>query len=507
MTRLRFFAEFLAVAVCLSIPAFSPPAAWTAFGKPLRSDLTEAELIRAYEATRPAISFDRAESSEMMQGGAGTSLNPVNRNSFSHPSRNLTFEERGKFQIGNAFFRKVWVASPSSTLASDGLGPLFNARSCQSCHLKDGRGSAPEGSGFLTESMLLFLSVPPDGGEGGKAVPGAPEPVYGGQIQSFAVAPVKSEGRVRVAYKRFPVFLNGGKTVFLRRPVYSVEGLSYGPLSENVITSPRTAQLMIGLGLLEAVHPADIVSNSDPEDGDGDGISGRLNFVRDPQTGDTVIGRFGFKLSSPSVLVQAAKAFVNDIGISNPLADSDWGECTQRQTDCRNAPHGTQKKLGDTEAPDPVLEFVEFYSKNLAVPARRNVNDKQVLHGKRVFYESGCVSCHTPKYVTRKDVSREHSFQLIWPHTDLLLHDMGEGLADNRSPGDSSGSEWRTAPLWGIGLTETVNPEAGYLHDGRAQTLLEAILWHGGEAQAARDKVVSMTPPRRAALIRFLKSL
>lgn len=504
----RFFAEIL-TAVCLLAPAVVCAAA---DGKPFRSDLTEEERIRVYGATRPAVRFDGAEPFEAMQGGAATSLKLVNRDAFSHPSQNLTFEQRGKFQIGNAFFRKNWVASPSSTLASDGLGPLFNARSCQSCHLKDGRGSAPEGSGFLTASMLLLLSVPPESEEQRRSVesgetPNLREPVYGGQIQSFSVPPVKPEGRIRVSYEKFPIFLNGGETVFLRRPAYSVEDLAYGPLSGKAETSPRTAPQMTGLGLLEAVHPDDILAKSDPEDRDGDGISGKPNFVRDPATGGTVIGRFGHKATSHSVLTQAAKAFVNDIGISSPLEKSDWGDCTKRQTDCRNAPHGTQKNLGDSEAPDPVLEFVEFYSKNLAVPARRNAGGKEVLRGKRLFYESGCVSCHTPKYVTRKDVSKEHGFQLIWPYTDLLLHDMGQGLADGRPSGNASGSEWRTPPLWGIGLTQTVNPRAGYLHDGRAESLIEAILWHGGEAQAARDRVVSMTPEQRRALIRFLESL
>ncbi len=480
--------------------------------EPFRYDLTEAERIRVYKLTRPAVSFDRAERFEMMQGGAGTSLKFVNRDSFSHHLQNLTFEQQGKFQVGDAFFRKMWVASPSSTLASDGLGPLFNARSCQSCHLKDGRGSVPQSSGFLTKSMLFFLSVPPDGKYEIKAfenkeILSIPEPVYGGQIQSLSISPVRPEGRVKVIYKKFPVFLNGGKTVFLRHPIYSVENLSYGAMSGSVMTSPRSTPQMTGLGLLEAVHPDDIMAKSDPEDRDGDGISGKPNFVRDTKTGEITIGRFGFKASSGSILMQVAKAFVNDIGISNPLEGSDWGECTKRQTDCRNAPHGAQKHLGDTEAPDPVLEFVEFYSKNLAVPARRNVSDREVLQGKKLFYESQCASCHTPKYVTRKDIEKERGFQLIWPYTDFLLHDMGRGLADGRPSGDASGSEWRTSPLWGIGLVKTVNPNAGYLHDGRAQTLLEAVLWHGGEAQAARDRVVSMTPEQRRVLIRFLESL
>ncbi len=294
----------------------------------------------------------------------------------------------------------------------------------------------------------------------------------------------------------------------MRRPFYSVEGLGYGPLSKSVITSARVSPQVIGLGLLEAIHPNDIIAHSDPQDKNGDGISGRPSFVRDGETGRLVLGRFGHKASTESVLVQSAKAFLNDMGISNPLQKSDWGDCTKEQVECRRSPHGTQTSLGDTEAPDPILEFVDFYARHLAVPARRDVDSEEVLRGKRLFYESNCVSCHTPKYVTRKDTDlKEDSFQLIWPYTDLLLHDMGEGLADGMSAGDASGSEWRTPPLWGLGLVKTVSPDAGYLHDGRAKTLLEAILWHGGEAQKARDEVVSMTPEQRKDLIRFLESL
>ncbi len=206
--------------------------------------------------------------------------------------------------------------------------------------------------------------------------------------------------------------------------------------------------------------------------------------------------------------IQSAEAFAGDIGISTPIVTDAFGECSIAQQDCRDMPSGVQPRLGEVEAPDPVLPLVAFYSRNLAVPARRDVDDPQVLAGKAVFYKTGCASCHTPKFVTSRAAEGEaQRFQLIWPYTDMLLHDMGEGLADGRPVGSASGQEWRTAPLWGIGLTETVNGHTFFLHDGRARNLLEAILWHGGEAEAARDRVVEMNPEDRSALIRFLESL
>jgi CxxC motif-containing protein (DUF1111 family) len=216
-----------------------------------------------------------------------------------------------------------------------------------------------------------------------------------------------------------------------------------------------------------------------------------------------MLGRFGLKAGQPTIRAQAAAAFSGDIGISTTLHPDGWGECTAAEADCRTAPDG-----GAPEADDTVLDLVTFYSRNLAVPARRDLDDPQVLEGKRVFYAAGCPACHTPKFVTDRLEDRpEQSFQLIWPYTDLLLHDMGEGLADHRPEGRATGTEWRTAPLWGIGLTETVTGRASFLHDGRARTLLEAILWHGGEAQASRDAVAALPKAERDALIRFLESL
>jgi CxxC motif-containing protein (DUF1111 family) len=265
---------------------------------------------------------------------------------------------------------------------------------------------------------------------------------------------------------------------------------------------------MIGLGLIEDIPAADLLAHADPDDRDGDGISGRPNWVMDPLSGRVVLGRFGWKAGVPNIETQSADAFAGDIGMSTPLHDTPTGDCTAAQADCMAAPNGVQLELGESEAPDPILPLVTYYSQNLGVPQRRDVGDAAVLRGKQAFYDAGCISCHTPKFVTSRQASIDaHKFQLIWPYADFLLHDMGEGLADHRPEGEASGTEWRTPPLWGIGLTTTVSADARYLHDGRAETLEEAILWHGGEAQAARDAFAGMSKAQRDDLITFLESL
>jgi CxxC motif-containing protein (DUF1111 family) len=265
---------------------------------------------------------------------------------------------------------------------------------------------------------------------------------------------------------------------------------------------------MIGLGLVEQIHPADILAHADPEDRDSDGISGKAAFVRDPASGDLTLGRFGWKGQAPSIRAQSADALAGDIGISSPEAPRHRGDCTKAQAACLAMPTGVQERLGDTEAPPPVMDLITFYSQNLAVPARRDLDDANVLRGKKVFYDLGCTSCHTPKFVTRRDApNKAQAFQLIWPYSDFLLHDMGDGLADGQQVGVATGREWRTPPLWGIGLTGIVGGNAFFLHDGRARNLTEAILWHGGEAKKARDGFAAAAAADRAALIKFLESL
>lgn len=479
----------------------------------VRDDLSDADRTRVAKVTAPATDFSAAESFESNPGGAATTTAILDRNAFSHPSANLTFEGRQTFAVGNGIFRKSWVSSPSSTEASDGLGPLFNARACQTCHLKDGRGHPPAHPEDDAVSMLMRLSVPPSTEQERQALADftllrVPEPTYGGQLQDFAVPGLLAEGRFSIAWEELDIALAGGETATLRRPQVTVGDLGYGPMDPEVMTSLRIANPMIGLGLLEAIHPADLLALADPDDANGDGISGKPSVVRDPITGALTLGRFGWKATAPSVKVQAAEAFAGDIGISTPVVTDSFGECSIAQQICRTMPTGVQVRLGEVEAPDPILDLVTFYSKNLAVPARRDPGDPDVLRGKALFYEAGCAACHTPKFVTSREAENpEHRFQLIWPYTDLLLHDMGDGLADGRPVGTASGREWRTPPLWGVGLTEVVNGHRQLLHDGRARGVLEAILWHGGEAEAAREGVVTMSPEERAALVRFVESL
>ncbi|RYE07475.1 MAG: c-type cytochrome [Hyphomicrobiales bacterium] len=481
--------------------------------RPERQDLTPKDLERVRAVTAPTTDFSASEKFEQLPAGATTNRKLVNRDAFSAFSQNLSFEDQSRFALGNGFFRKVWVASPSSTQSSDGLGPLFNARGCQNCHLKDGRGHPPMGADDDGVSMFLRLSVPAHT-EAEQALLASgeqnviPEPTYGTQLQNFAVTGLRAEGQMAISYTDLPVTLGDGTIVTLREPKYSVTDLAYGPLADDVLLSPRVAPQMIGLGLIETIPAEDILAQADPDDADGNGISGRPNWVKALETGEIMLGRFGWKAGAPTVRTQSAEAFAGDIGLSTPLVGKPYGDCTEVQAECLALPHGEQARLGVSEAPDPVLDLVTHYSQNLAVPQRRDIDDPAVLRGKQAFYESGCIACHTPKYVTSREApNKAHQFQLIWPYADFLLHDMGEGLADLRPEAQASGYEWRTPPLWGIGLTQTVSGHTLLLHDGRARNLTEAILWHGGEAQQARDTFANLPATARDDLLAFLESL
>ncbi len=472
---------------------------------------TAEERERIAAVTGLTQDFTAAERFEEMSAGAATVRARTTADAFSDFSGNLEFSEELDFKVGNGLFKKIWVSSPSSTLASDGLGPLYNARSCQRCHIKDGRGHPPEANDDNAVSMFLRVSVPGDPEDITADIEGwfatLPEPTYGSQLQDLAVTGHAAEYRLDVTWEEIPVELAGGETVSLRKPDWKAADLGYGPMHPNTMISPRVAPQMIGMGLLEAIPAADILANADPDDANGDSISGKASIVWSDEYHQPMLGRFGHKAGNPTVRQQAAQAFAGDMGISSPLYPAGSGECTATQTICIDAPHGDGDDR-EFEIDDDGLELVTFYSRNLGVPARRDVGDPQVLRGKQVFYETGCADCHRPAFVTHRLKDRPaQSFQLIWPWTDLLLHDMGEGLADDRPEGRASGREWRTAPLWGTGLTEQVSGHSYFLHDGRARNRLEAILWHGGEAQASRDQVMDLPKSDRDALIRFLESL
>ncbi|MCQ4260625.1 di-heme oxidoredictase family protein [Stutzerimonas stutzeri] len=445
--------------------------------------------------------FEQAEPGEALSGGDATVMK-FDHNAFSMPAANLAPVRRLDFSVGNSFFRNPWVIAPSSTTARDGLGPLFNTNACQSCHIKDGRGRPAEAERGNAVSMLVRLSIP-GGAEHAEVLHErgiAPEPTYGGQLQDMAVPGVAPEGKVRLTYTTHVERFTDGYEVELRSPQLSITNLGYGPMHPDTQFSVRVAPPMIGLGLLEAIPESAILANADPDDSNGNGISGRPNRVFDQVTRDTSLGRFGWKAGQPNLNQQNADAFFNDMGLSSTLFSG--RSCTEAQTDCLAMPHG-----GEPEVSDHILAQVLFYSRNLGVPARRKVNDPQVLAGKTLFHRAGCQSCHMPKFTTGEADEPELANQVIRPYTDLLLHDMGEGLADNRSEFEANGREWRTPPLWGIGLTQTVSGHSQFLHDGRARNLLEAVIWHGGEAEPAKQAVLKFDSAERSALLAFLESL
>lgn len=459
--------------------------------------------------------FSKAEIGEVQQGGNATHNKKVGRNSFSHPSHNLKFEDELDFKIGNGFFKRIWVSSPASTKSADGLGPIFNAKSCQRCHIKDGRGHPPSGNypDDTAVSMFLRLSVPAKSDTEKQLIASGratviDEPTYGGQLQDFSVQGIPAEGRMQIHYKEKPVVLSDGTMISLRHPEYQVSNLAYGPMQADVMLSPRVTPQMIGLGLLEAISAEDILAQADPDDVDGDGISGRANQIWSAQYDKLMVGRFGWKAGNATLQDQSAGAFSGDMGISTSMKSHPYGDCTDGQVLCRNAPDGNSPKYDNVEMPNEAMEKLVFYTQNLAVPARKNVDSADVLQGKELFYSVGCISCHTPKYKTGDWTGVSSvSNQLIWPYTDLLLHDMGEGLADLRPEGQASGLEWKTPPLWGIGHTKAVNGHTFFLHDGRARNLTEAILWHGGEAKNSRDKFKQMIKADRDAILAFLNSM
>ncbi|MFC6297618.1 c-type cytochrome [Pseudomonas sp. CCM 7893] len=472
-----------------------------------RSPLRLSALLMALSlsACDDAPRFTKAEPGEARSGG-GTTVRKTDQNAFSLPSANLAPTRRLDFSVGNSFFRSPWVIAPSTTTARDGLGPLFNTNACQNCHIKDGRGHPPVASAPNAVSMLVRLSIP-DTPHYAKVIEHmgiVPEPVYGGQLQDMAVPGVAPEGKVRVDYTPVNISFKDGTVVELRKPTLQITQLGYGPMHPDTRFSARVAPPMIGLGLLEAISDADILKNAATKP-DKNGVVGRPNRVWDDARQKTVLGRFGWKAGQPNLNQQNVHAFSGDMGLTTRLRPFD--DCTDAQVACKQAPNGNGPD-GEPEVSDNILRLVLFYTRNLAVPARRDVNGEQVLAGKNLFFQAGCQSCHTPTFTTAQNAAEpELANQVIRPYSDLLLHDMGEGLADHRTEFQASGRDWRTPPLWGIGLTQAVSGHTQFLHDGRARNLMEAVLWHGGEAQAAQQHVLSFNAEQRAALLAFLNSL
>ncbi len=409
---------------------------------------------------------------------------------FSHAFPDMDGASLLVHEIGDMQFEQTFVSAPAPI--NPGLGPLFNSVSCVSCHIGDGRGKPPASASENPISVLLRLSVPGTGAHGGPL----DAPGFGGQLQHRAIFGTQPEASFNMAWGETVVELNGGEQVDLRAPSIVVTN-PYTPLPADLRWSARVAPPVFGLGLLEAIDDLDLRERADEADTDGDGISGRINTVWDQTAGRLATGRFGWKAEQPTLLQQCAAAYSEDMGVTSPLFHLE-NSIGQPQ-----APSSSSIEVSDS-----ILHAVAFYVRTLAVPARRSTDAPDVLRGEALFVAAKCDRCHVPEQRTAVNVVFPAlSNQRIFPYTDLLLHDMGPGLSDERPSFLATGPEWRTPPLWGLGLTRVVNGHQNFLHDGRARSVLEAVLWHGGEAEESREAVRTMAPDERAALLAFLNSL
>jgi CxxC motif-containing protein (DUF1111 family) len=432
------------------------------------------------------------QAGEEFSAGVNGTVTDETSNAFGNPIPGLSAAEKDMFIVGNSFNRNSWVTAPSSTTGRDGLGPFFNATACASCHVLDGRGKPPS-PGEEPTSMVFRLSM----------ADGSPLPGYGNQLQNHAINGVEAEGSVDVEYIEIPGTYPDGTPYTLRKPTYTFINLKYGNFPAGFLFSPRVAPKMTGTGNFDAVTDETLQRLADPDDADGDGISGRLNHVYDRIKQKTVIGKYGWKSNAPSIANQVADAFLNDIGITSSVLPDQ--QLAGKQKDMyKDLPNG-----GNPEITDDFYNDVVFYTSALAMPARRkNFADQQVLLGKKLFTNIGCGKCHTPDMKTgTHELVSQLSNQTIHPYSDLLLHDMGDALSDGRPDGEAAGNEWRTPPLWGISYHQTVNKHTFLLHDGRARNIEEAILWHGGESTKVLDNFRQLKKEDREKIIQFLESL
>ena len=439
-----------------------------------------------------------AEKVTPMLGGDTTRL-ATTGSSFTFLIENAEPGRLRVFQFGNRLFNTNWVQAPGSVKSFDGLGPVFNRISCAGCHTFDGRGRPPEKTGDPMESILVRLSVPGEDDHGGPR----PHPAYGDQLGDRAIHGVQPEGRALIAWEEVPGVYGDGTPYSLRRPAVTFADLAFGPLDDALI-SVRVAPQMIGMGLLESVPEETLAALADPDDADGDGISGRVNRVWSPSAGKIMPGRFGWKANAARSIDQTSGAALGDIGLTTSVRPAQ--NCAEPQAACLAA---FDQSAGEgPEISDTFLEKLVIYVQALAVPRQRGEDDPAVMRGEALFRAAGCAACHMPTLKTGAEaVLPELAGQTFHPFTDLLLHDMGPGLADGRPDFAASGSEWRTPPLWGLGLVPQVNGHDLLLHDGRARGFAEAILWHGGEAEAAREAFRTMDKADREALVAFLGSL
>ena len=391
---------------------------------------------------------------ESARAGDETTVFDEGPTAYGRALANLRPQHWSPLLAGKARFVRPW---PERTLPAD-------AAACSDCHFRDGRGPRPDRP-HAGLTHLLRLGLPS----------GAGDPNYGVQLRrlgngspppaAFAIEWEESAGHYR-----------SGETYTLRRPRVVLGRLANGPLDRATRLSLRVPPAVFGLGLLEAIPEREILARADPHDANGDGISGRPQYVPGPSAKKRVLGRFGWKAAQPSLYDQSATALCND--------------------------------LGATRATRAELKSLADYLRALAVPARRLSGNPVVRQGERLFASIGCGGCHLPRTTTGALPSwPELSRQVIRPYTDLLLHDMGEDLNDGLPEGIAEGREWRTPPLWGLGLLPVISGEMRLLHDGRARSIEETILWHGGEAERSRREFIELPKVRREALTAFVESL
>lgn len=448
------------------------------------------------------------------EGAASTPSPPPSPNAvYMQAMRGLSAEQTRQFHAGETMFRTVWLVFPAMPVQNNwqymrprggyawGLGPTFIANACMACHVQAGRGKTVERSNSTVFQQLLRVSLPGENPHGGPV----PHPHYGSQLQVFDVISAdrkqvrQGEADVFVDWEHLPVVLPDGERVDLRRPTIRIDSLSFGPLDNNVLTSLRNAPAIFGLGYLEAVSEDDILQIAAAQKAAG--LNGRPNYVRDDINDKTSLGRFGWKANQPAVRQQIGAAFLHDMGITSSLYPQQ--NCPPAQTYCKQAPPGDYAELFPDEFDD-----LTFWALALDAPPRRDRDRPEVQRGERLFEQARCAQCHLPQLKTGKNVPFPALADRVFhPYTDLLLHDMGEGLADGRPDFKASARDWRTAPLWGIGLSAQVNGSSNLLHDGRARNVTEAILWHDGEARPARDAFAGFSRADRDALVAFVNSL
>lgn len=442
--------------------------------------------------------------SELKPGGALTSKR-LSERSYIYPGPGLTGKQQLDFWTGFSLFRDPWVIAPSSTKDRDGLGPLFSTRSCISCHLGGARGHQAE-EGISAPSAMIVRIGPRFQKSDYSDIH------YGGQIQPRYIKithpsiqnELKGEAKIELSYQNIKGIYSDGSEYWLRKPTFKLVEKAYGELSEGSAPSYRLAPAIYGLGLLDAIDESDLLKMEDVGDADGDGISPAYNRVVNVKTGKTKLGRFGLKGNHPTLEQQVAAAFRDDIGITNSLFPTE--SCLAHQLGCRQA--ASIDGSTDVEIPEKLLRLVNTFSLGVAVPPARQLDSEKVLAGRELFYAAQCQHCHTPSYRTNESYPiKALAGQQIWPYTDLALHDMGAELGEDAWEKNANPREWRTPPLWGLGLRQKYQKDAVFLHDGRARNITEAILWHGGEAEMSQQYFINLSQVERQQLVAFLKAI